>query len=401
MTPSTFNRRFPARPTMSRGFNNRRNYINPGLKIRPERFINRATAIEPAPEYTPTHRFADFPLDSRLKKNVADKGYTTPTPIQDQAIKHIVAGRDLIGIANTGTGKTAAFILPLLNKALGDHRQKFLIMVPTRELAQQIQEELTAFARGIAIRSAFCIGGAAINRQIASLRANPQFIIGTPGRLKDLLERHALRLDDCQTVVLDEADRMLDMGFIRDMQTILALMPRSRQTLLFSATLSQEIEGLTRQFQTDPIKISVRTGDTSANVDQDIVRYEGDEQKIEVLHDLLNKTELNKVLIFGETKHGVEKLSKTLSERGFKSASIHGNKTQSARQNALKLFKLDHIDILVATDVAARGLDIPHVSHVINYDVPASWEDYIHRIGRTGRAGQKGTALTFINQRLW
>ncbi len=377
-------------------FGARRKYTNPGLKIDPRRFVNRSQAVEAEAPYEPKHRFVDFPIDHKLRQNITNKGYVVPTAIQDQTIPHTLENRDVIGIAHTGTGKTAAFLIPLINKVLLDRRQKILIMVPTRELAVQIQDELISFARDLQIRSAFCIGGANINSQIASLRRNPSFVIGTPGRLKDLLERRALYLGDFRTAVLDEADRMLDMGFIRDMQTILSLLPSPRQTLLFSATLSPEIERLTQQFQHQPIKISVKTRDTSANVDQDIIRFAEDNGKIEILHDLLIKPEFNKVLIFGETKHGVEKLSKALGERGFKAASIHGNKSQAARQSALKQFKQDQIAILVATDVAARGLDIPLVSHVINYDVPASYEDYVHRIGRTGRAGQVGKALTFV-----
>ncbi len=396
MSYNSFKKKFPPRSQNSGQFSGRRKYINPGLRIDPNRFVNRAQPLAEEAPYEPQYQFADFPVDQRLKQNIAAKQYTYPTAIQDQTIPHILQGKDVIGVANTGTGKTAAFLVPLIDKILRDNRQKVLIMVPTRELALQIQDELNGFSRGLPVRSAFCIGGSNIGSQISNLRRNPSFVIGTPGRLKDLLERKALYLGDFRTVVLDEADRMLDMGFINDMRAILSLLPSPRQTLLFSATLSPEIENLTRQFQSQPIKVSVKTRETSANIDQDVVRYNDDTVKIDILHDLLIQPDFNKVLIFGETKHGVEKLSKTLDQRGFKAASIHGNKSQSARQNALKQFKLDQINILVATDVAARGLDIPHVSHVINYDVPASYEDYIHRIGRTGRAGKQGKALTFV-----
>ncbi len=378
------------------GGGSRRKFINPGLKINPMRFVNRAQATEQEAPYVSQNRFVDFAIDQKLKHNIVSKGYLTPTAIQDQSIPHLLQNKDVVGIANTGTGKTAAFLIPLINKVVNDRRQKVLIMVPTRELAVQIQDEFVSFARDLQIRSAFCIGGTNIKNQIYNLRHNPSFVIGTPGRLKDLLERKALYLGDFRTVVLDEADRMLDMGFIHDMKEILSLLPAPRQTLLFSATLSPEIEGLTRQFQNQPVKVSVKTRDTSANVDQDIVRFEDEAHRLELLHDLLIQPDFQKVLVFGETKHGVEKLSKVLTERGFKAASIHGNKTQSARQSALNKFKLNEIAILVATDVAARGLDIPLVSHVINYDVPSSYEDYIHRIGRTGRAGQTGKALTFV-----
>lgn len=380
----------------NRGQSGRKKFVNPGLRIDPNRFINRAQATVVEAPYEPTHRYADFAINEILKRNIVTKGYVHPTAIQDQTIPHILEGKDVIGLANTGTGKTAAFLVPLINKVVTDRRQKVLIMVPTRELALQIQDELFSFTKDLSIRSAFCIGGASISKQVMGLRRNPSFIIGTPGRLKDLIERRVLNLSDVQTVVLDEADRMLDMGFINDMVQILALLPTPRQTLLFSATLSSEIENLTRRFQTMPIKISVKTRDTSASIDQDIVRYGTEDVKLDTLHDILSQPDVSKVLIFGMTKHGVEKLSKELATRGFKAASIHGNKTQSARQMALKSFKRDEINILVATDVAARGLDIPLVTHVINYDVPSSYEDYVHRIGRTGRAGNTGKALTFI-----
>lgn len=380
------------------GFNNGRGrrFVNPGLRIDVNRFINRAKPTEQEAPYQPQHQFIDFPVQQALKNNIIAKGYVTPTAIQDQTIPYILQNKDVIGIAHTGTGKTAAFLIPLLNKVMLNRSEKVLIMVPTRELAIQIQDELLTFSRNLQIMSAFCIGGANISRQIQNLRRNPSFVVGTPGRLKDLLQRRALNLSTFRTVVLDEADRMLDMGFINDMREILSLLPTPRQTLLFSATLSGEIENLTRQFQKDPVRISVKTRETCASIDQDIVRFPDDTQKLEILHDLLNNPEFAKVLIFGETKHGVEKLSQHLAQRGFKAASIHGNKTQAARQNALRLFKEHHIHILVATDVAARGLDIPLVSHVINYDVPASYDDYIHRIGRTGRAGNTGKALTFV-----
>jgi len=272
-------------------------------------------------------------------------------------------------------------------------------MVPTRELAQQIAVELKEFTPGLQIFSAVCVGGAGIGPQMSDLRRKPQFVIGTPGRLKDLLERKALVLSGFQTAVLDEADRMLDMGFINDMRKILSLLPNPRHTLFFSATLSPEIEKLIGAFLRTPTRISVKTRDTSATIDQDVVRVSPGANKLDILHDMLIKPEFNKVLIFGRTKHGVEKLSKILVERGIRAESIHGNKTQGKRQKALELFKRDHVQVLVATDVAARGLDINGVSHVINYDLPASHEDYIHRIGRTGRAGKKGKALTFIEGR--
>jgi superfamily II DNA/RNA helicase len=268
--------------------------------------------------------------------------------------------------------------------------------VPTRELAQQIQNELNEFIVGMRLYSTCVVGGSPIGRQIASLRYRNEFVIGTPGRIKDLIERKVLNLSFFNTVVLDEADRMLDMGFIHDMRLLMAAMPKPRHTLFFSATMSPEIKKLISEFLTDPVSISVKTADTSKNVDQDVIRIDRGANKVDILHDLLNQKEFEKVVIFGRTKHGVEKLSKMLTDRGFTAESIHGDKNQSARQRALGKFKDNHSKILVATDVAARGLDIPNVTHVINFDIPATYDDYVHRIGRTGRAGKTGKALTFV-----
>jgi ATP-dependent RNA helicase RhlE len=363
------------------------------------KFINKAVITEEVSTFVPEHRFEDFALVEALKNNLKARGYTDPTPIQDRAISHVLRGENVVGIANTGTGKTGAFLIPLINKIIVEGKRRdarVLIMVPTRELAVQINDEFRAFGNGLGLYSVVCVGGANINPQIRELKRSPHFVIGTPGRLKDLLERKALHLGDFKTAVLDEADRMLDMGFINDMRQILKLLPAPRHTLFFSATLSSDIEKLIGEFLHEPVRISVKTRDTSATIDQDVVRVPRGTDKLEVLHNLLIQPGFDKVLVFGRTKHGVEKLSKKLNERGFKSESIHGNKTQGARQRALDLFKRDHVQVLCATDVAARGLDISGVSHVINYELPQTHDDYIHRIGRTGRAGKKGVALTFI-----
>ncbi len=368
-----------------------------GQSIDPARFVNKAIITEQVEHFVPEHAFVDFLVDERLKKNIVTKGYVTPTPIQDKAIPHILRGSDIVGIANTGTGKTAAFLIPLINKVLLNPRENVLIMAPTRELAIQIDQELREFTKGMRMWSVCTVGGAPIGRQIAELRREHSFIIGTPGRIKDLVTRRFINLARFNSVVLDEADRMLDMGFINDMRLLMAGMPKERHTLFFSATLSREIESLIHEFLREPVRISVKTQDTAKNVDQDVVRVDNGKGKIDVLHDLLAQPGFNKVLIFGRTKHGVERLYNTLVERGFKAESIHGDKNHSRRQRALKSFKDNHIQILIATDVAARGLDIPDVSHVINYDIPATYEDYVHRIGRTGRANKKGKALTFID----
>ena len=360
-------------------------------------FVKKAIVTTETESYHPEHRFADFEMHSKLKKNVADKGYIHPTPIQDGAIPRILEGRDVIGIANTGTGKTAAFLLPLIHKTFKHKTEKVLIIVPTRELALQIEEELRNFSAGSGLKSALCIGGAHMNDQIRSIARDPSFVIGTPGRLKDLIERKKLHLTEFNNIVLDEVDRMLDMGFIRDIKFLVALMKTPRQSLFFSATMPREIAELAKSFLHDPITIAVKARATSENVNQDIVRVGPKEEKIEVLHELLLRPECKKVLIFGRTKHGVEKLAIRLGERGFSSDSIHGDKSQSQRQRALRRFTNEEIAILVATDVAARGLDIPDVTHVINYELPENYEDYIHRIGRTGRGNKAGHALTFVD----
>jgi len=360
------------------------------------RLINKVAITEEVEVYVAEHAFADFEVDQRLKQNIIDKGYITPTPIQDKVITHILKDEDVVGIANTGTGKTAAFVIPLIDKILKNPKERVLIMAPTRELAIQIDEELKTFARRLGIHSVVCVGGAPIGRQIASLRHVNHFVIGTPGRLKDLIERRVLNLSAFGTVVLDEADRMLDMGFINDMRYIIALMKKERHTLFFSATLSSTIEILIKDFLKSPVRISVKTQDTSKDVHQDVIRLKPGQNKLDILHDLLKQEDFSRVLVFGRTKHGVERLAEMLSKRGLRAESIHGNKNHNGRQRALEAFKNNRAQVLVATDVAARGLDISDISHVINFDLPTTYEDYIHRIGRTGRAGKKGKALSFV-----
>jgi len=363
------------------------------------RFVNKAVITEQTEHFVPEHAFSDFNINERLKLAVAKKGFATPTPIQDKIIPHILRGFDVVGMANTGTGKTGAFLIPLINKVILSPREKVMIIAPTRELAIQIDADLRSLVFRMRISSCCCVGGASIRRQMHELRHHNNFIIGTPGRLKDLIQRNCINLSLFKTIVLDEADRMLDMGFINDMRFVMKGMPKERHTLFFLATISKDVERLIKEFSKEPVRISVKTGETAENIEQDIVKVPRGQNKIEILHSLLNQKEFSKVLIFGRTKHGVEKLFKILAEKGFKAGSIHGNKNHSRRQKALGLFKANHIQILVATDVAARGLDIPDVSHVINYDMPATYDDYVHRIGRTGRINKRGKALTFVEQR--
>jgi ATP-dependent RNA helicase RhlE len=365
-------------------------------RIDPAKFINKAIMDQENECFVPEHKFEDFKFNQLIMKNVIAKGYTCPTPIQDKIIPSVLMGLDVVGIANTGTGKTAAFLLPIINKILLNYKEQILIITPTRELALQIDQEFKSFTRGMKIFSVCCVGGASIGRQISELRYNNNLIIGTPGRLKDLIERGRINLIKFNTVVLDEADRLLDMGFINDTRFIMNKMPKEKQVLFFSATFSYEIERIVKEFLKNPIRISVKTRDTAKNIEQDIIRIRNGSNKIDVLHGLLTKAEFNKVLIFGRTKHGVEKLSQMLINKGVRAESIHGNKSHPQRQRALGMFKDNRVKVLVATDVAARGLDIDNISHVINYDIPATYDDYVHRIGRTGRGNKRGIALTFI-----
>ena len=368
--------------------------------IHPSKFINKATEKADEIVYESKHKFADFPFGNQLHHNVASRGYDTPSAIQDQAIPHIIDGKDVIGLANTGTGKTAAFLLPIIERQSGiTLRPSVLIMAPTRELAQQIDEQFRAFSKGMDLYSTLIVGGVNIDRQIRDLKRRPHVIIGTPGRLKDLMKRRVLQLKNMTTLVLDEADRMLDMGFLPDIRQIISEMPRDRQTLFFSATITPEIAKLVNEFLNDPVTVSVRTSETSEHVEQDVIESRDKSHKIEILTEMLRGDDYDKVLVFGETKFGVQRLSDHLDNSGIPSVAIHGNKNQSQRQRALKQFKDERVRVLVATDVAARGLDIPNVSHVINFDTPQTYEDYIHRIGRTGRAGASGKAHTFIDRR--
>lgn len=377
-----------------------RNHRRPkSNSIDPNRFIHKAIELAEEAPFVPEHAFVDFGFDSRLQANIAQHGYVTPTPIQDGAIPHVLEGRDVIGLANTGTGKTAAFLLPIIQRMLTSRAQRCLILVPTRELAVQIDEEFRMFAKQLRLYATLVVGGASVHRQLELLRRRPQFIVSTPGRLKDLLENYGLTISDFDVLVLDEADRMLDMGFIRDIRTIMSYIPEKRQTLFFSATITPDISQLIDSFLNDPATVSVRRGETAQHIEQDVVRVTGGKEAKEAkLVELLADPEYKKVLIFGETKWGVQRLADRLNKMGIKVVAIHGNKSQPQRQKALADFKAERVQALIATDVAARGLDIPNVSHVINFDPPQAYEDYVHRIGRTGRAGKSGKALTFVTE---
>jgi len=393
-----YRKRYTRNNFRSRNKNRRISRKPRGEHIDISKYIQHSLPAESEKIYKAKNTFRDFGFNPALQNNLNRKKYSVPTPIQDQAIKPILTGRDLIGLADTGTGKTAAFLLPLIEKVCKNRQEKVLIIAPTRELAIQIDKEFRAFSETMKIYSAICVGGTPIGRQIFNLRQRrPNFVIGTPGRLKDLSNRGLLKFNSFQNIVLDEVDRMMDMGFVNEITAILNVLPKEKQALFFSATLPENIKNLTKQFSKNPLIIEVKNKGAAVNIFQDVVRIKNRSEKFSKLKDLLNQPELTKVLIFSETKREVENLAINLSKDGYRSMSIHGDKRQSQRQKSLTAFRNNYCKILVATDVAARGLDINDISHVINYTAPQTYDDYIHRIGRTGRASKIGHALTFID----
>ena len=366
----------------------------------PSQFINKNPSNPTDTEeiFLPKHKnFEEFGLSKTLVDTLERINIKEPTPIQDKIIPEILNGKDVVGLAETGTGKTAAFLLPLIELTLKNQKRTTLVVAPTRELAAQIELEFKTLSKGTNLKTVVCVGGVGIRPQISSLQRNPQFIIGTPGRLLDLINRGILKQEKISTVVLDEADRMLDMGFINDIKAILSKTQQTRETHLFSATMADSAQSLVKDFLRNPVEISVKKKDTINAINQDIVIYSST-NKFEKLTETLESIEKGRIIIFGAMKHSVEKLSKQLKHSGYLSDSIHGNKTHSQRKRSLDKFKNGQTSILVATDVAARGIHVNNVSHVINYDLPSTFEDYIHRIGRTGRAHKSGEALTFVSE---
>jgi superfamily II DNA/RNA helicase len=361
----------------------------------PSQFINKNPVELKEEIFVPKHKFSEFGFHADIANTVAKLGIENPSPIQDQSIPHILMGKDVIGIAETGTGKTAAFLLPLIQKTLTERNQQTLILTPTRELALQAEAEFRKFGAGFKLYATSCVGGTSIRPQIRALKRHNHFVIGTPGRILDLINRGDLRTDRITNIVLDEADRMLDMGFIHDMRKILENVRKDRQTLFFSATMTDEATRLVNDFMKDPVTVSVRKKDVTDSIAQDVVPYEH-AHKFDTLMKLLENDELKRVIVFGAMKHSVEKLSQELTRNGIKADSIHGNKSHGQRQRSLSAFKSGNARVLVATDVAARGIHVDSVTHVINYDLPGTFEDYVHRIGRTGRGVHKGQALTFV-----
>lgn len=393
-----FNAPRPSFGGSRRNFGNSRKPRRFGENLDASLFIKKASEIVKIEEAIVKNSFDDFDFDQILLRNIKNKGYIKPTQIQDQTIPAILSRQDVLGIASTGTGKTAAFALPLINQIIKNPNKRIIILAPTRELAMQIKQEIRSFTFDLRVYVALAIGGAFLKEQIMDIRRDPHIIVGTPGRIKDLGDRKVINFSAMDTLVLDEVDRMLDMGFINDIRSIVNKIPADRQTLFFSATMDRKIETLADSFLQNPVKISIKAQNTSDHVDQNIVMVSR-ANKQEMLVRLLRQSEFKKVLVFGATKMMVERISTNLIDTGFKAGSLHGDKPQHKRQTVLRMFKENQINVLVATDVAARGLDVADISHVINFDKPNNYEDYIHRIGRTGRANAKGYALTFIESK--
>lgn len=346
--------------------------------------------------------FNSLGVSEPILRALNEKGYTTPSPIQIKAIPAVLSERDVMAAAQTGTGKTGAFAIPVLQRLASHqaptrhHAVRALIVTPTRELAAQVQDSVRLYGKHLKLSSAVVFGGVNINPQIQRLRQGVDILVATPGRLLDLVGQNAVKLNQIEILVLDEADRMLDMGFIHDIKRIVKLLPAKRQSLLFSATFSPEIRGLAKDFIKDPIEIDISPRNSTAETIKQVVYTVAKNQKTDLLSRLVRDRDWSQVLVFSRTKHGADRLAKRLAKDGILVSAIHGDKSQSARTKALADFKNGKITVLVATDIAARGLDIKELPHVVNFDLPHVPEDYVHRIGRTGRAGNKGEACSLV-----
>jgi ATP-dependent RNA helicase RhlE len=345
--------------------------------------------------------FEVLQIHPALLETVKAEGYTTPTPIQAQAIPHVLAGKDLLGCAQTGTGKTAAFALPILHRLAAQPRRnkepRVLVLVPTRELAIQVAESFTIYGKRLGMRCAVVYGGVGQGAQVSAMRAGVDVLVATPGRLLDLYDQRHLELRSVEVLVLDEADRMLDMGFIRPIRDIVAELPRERQNLMFSATMPEAIRGLANSILRSPAYVSVTPVASTVPLIEQQVYFVDQAVKIDLLAHVLSQPEAERVIVFTRTKHGADKVAKRLGRSRIDAAVIHGNKSQNARQRALSNFRDGQVRVLIATDVAARGIDVDGISHVVNFDVPHEPESYVHRIGRTGRAGATGLAMSFCD----
>lgn len=350
--------------------------------------------------FKPIRTFNEMPIHPKIQMNLSKIGFNQPTQIQDSTLEYLLSGRDLIGVAKTGTGKTAAFLIPIIDRLLrGNAPFISLVVVPTRELAIQIREEFRNLSNGMGMYSVCLIGGTDVYRDETLLKKTNHVIIGTPGRLLDHIRRGSLCLQNISVLILDEFDRMLDMGFVNDIKKIIHGMTNRKQTMLFSATVDRTQESLIREILNQPVEVKVSTGTSTTDmVEQDIIKVPKGMDKFSLLRNMMDDVEFEKVLIFAETKKLVDRVNRKLNQSGIRSDFIHGDKSQNYRNKALDKFKRGSVQVLVATDVAARGIDVSKVTHVINYQLPISYNSYLHRIGRTGRAGNKGKALTFVDE---
>ncbi|WP_286756810.1 DEAD/DEAH box helicase [Roseivirga sp. UBA838] len=363
-----------------------------------DKLVKTASEV-PTQAYQADRCFNEMPLSSFTKKNLSAKGYVKPSQIQDDTLESLLAGKDLVGIASTGSGKTAAFLIPVIERLIKSPKSNTaLIVVPTRELALQTEQEFKSLACQMNIFCACFIGGTKINKDLRKLQQSNHVIIATPGRLRDLVNQRALSLDTFQMLILDEFDRMLDMGFVHDIRSIVKDMTSRKQTMLFSATLEPNQKAIINEIVRNPEIVKVDDGEsTNSRIDEDIIHVPEGADKMKVLIEMISGSEFSKVLLFTETKRWADRVSKKLNQSGVKADAIHGNKSQNYRNAALLKFKNGGIQVLVATDVASRGIDVHDVTHVINYHLPLTYQSYIHRVGRTGRAGRSGKAFTFIN----
>lgn len=366
--------------------------------IDPANLIKEAT-IQEKEQYVSERTFLDMPIARVLKDTIEKKGYLRPTQIQDESLESLLEGNDLLGLAETGSGKTMAFLLPIIQQIIENRQNPYaLIVLPTRELAVQVEQEFRSITKDMKIYSACFIGGTNLNRDISKCRRPSHIVIATPGRLVDLVKRKSINLADFNTLVLDEFDRMLDMGFVNDVKKIISGMKNRKQTMLFSATIAPKQQEIINEILYNPTLVKITSGKQSAeSVHQDVVKSESGKTKLDQLLEMLNSEAFKKVIIFDETKHQVKRLTESLNKNGIAAREMHGNKSQNDRQRSLNSFKEGNIQVLVATDVAARGIDVDDVTHVINYRIPLTMDSYIHRIGRTGRAGKVGHALTFVD----
>jgi len=395
-------KKFKNRNFKKEGFNKRSRSRGAGKapkKIDIHHYIDQSKNTVPEAPHVLEHRFEDFNLNPELNIRLNQKGYQKPTEIQDKAIPMIMKGHDVIGIAGTGTGKTAAFLLPVINRLMENQTDQYaLVVTPTRELANQIADEFKSFTKGLGLFYTSLIGGNRVDASLKSLSRKNHIIIGTPGRLIDMVKRGALKLENFKVLILDEFDRMLDMGFLEDVAFLEQKMKSKEQTLLFSATMEASQQAQVTKMTNDPVMVKAGKGTQNTGaIAQEVIKVPSGQKKIDFLKHIINQEDQQKIILFCETKRKVDLIHKTLNQASITTDMIHGDKTQKAREVALRKFKNGKIQVLVATDVVARGIDITDIALVINYEVPRNYNDYVHRIGRTGRAGKSGRAITFLD----